>query len=122
MKDITIHYKVEVKAGPEVNVYLLDRANCEKYNKTYEYDEAIREHESVRVIEEEVKLEEAGEYCLIIENLSPTQTAKVYVFLEGKRVFPKTLIVLAIVVAVAIVVLIHINKGKLKLCLRKTSK
>ena len=110
-KNVIIHYKIQVKSGPNVNVYLLDEANYDKYKNTSAYDEAIKEHRSIKEVEEEVTLREAGKYYLIVENPSTTEDARVYVFLEGRSTLP-IIIISTVIILVAIVAIIVIMRKR----------
>ncbi len=109
---VTVHYKISVESGPNVNVYLLDRTNYDKYKTTGTYDKAIKEHKSIKEIDSEVKLEEAADYYLIVENPSLTDTAKVHIYIEGKRGYGAIAIIAIIVIIVIIIVVVLIKKKK----------
>ncbi len=82
--NITVHYRVRVLRGPNVDVYILDEVGYDKYKLFGEGDRAIIGREGIREIEGEVILEEDTLYYLVVENPSWMERVNVSIFLESE--------------------------------------
>ncbi len=108
---IIIHYRVEVRSGPDVNVYLLDESNFREYETSGTFTTAIKEHRNVKMVDVEVEVEE-GTYYFVVENMNP-EDVSVYVFIEGEKSLAVIgIILIVVIVAIIVVAAIMIRRRK----------